>query len=572
MKTNLRNLISLLSFFVFCFIYTNSSSSVINSEQGNDYTFCYGRYSLTLFDGGKCIQIQYDLQGKAMKRISGEWEVYDSPVGIPGQTLKIKFEISSITYDYTLIKNGSLSVLIDNQGRRYELCNNTNSGNASNSFPDLSKSSEIVLPKASSHPEYIITKSDDGLYLVTNKETNTPIFYVANDNLYYSDQKNRLNFSDASSLIEGLKIGNKENWRLPTLFELEIIYGLKSQIIPSPTNSMYWTSTKSDKNPSSSVMGIIFRNGDIVQGVKRGSGRIMNTGFEQYGYTFAIRDINPKNNPKLKETIIVEMEGSKKIMIALNGMPNYKTDPQTLDILKKYILELNQNKFKDYDDWRIPTIQELRVLYKNIDVLEDVEYYNNDGYYNLLWSSTRSSQNKDEYFVKDFKNGEERNDYIGNPNGSGIFVWKASPLIIRDINSIDQSVVDNPSNINKSQYSSSIDKFLNSDNKTEDEVLSIADEMPQFPGGESALEGYISSNLKYPVIAQKNGIQGRVYVGYVINKDGSVSDVKILREVDPSLDKEAIRIINSLPKWKPGKQNGVPVRVSNNSTVIFNLY
>ena len=96
--------------------------------------------------------------------------------------------------------------------------------------------------------------------------------------------------------------------------------------------------------------------------------------------------------------------------------------------------------------------------------------------------------------------------------------------------------------------------------------------MPQFPGGESGLQEYISSNLKYPQIAQENGIQGRVFVGYVVNKDGSVSDVKILRGVDPSLDKEALRIINSLPKWEPGKQNGIPVRVSKSSVVIFNLY
>jgi periplasmic protein TonB len=99
--------------------------------------------------------------------------------------------------------------------------------------------------------------------------------------------------------------------------------------------------------------------------------------------------------------------------------------------------------------------------------------------------------------------------------------------------------------------------------KTEEQpVFFIVEDMPQFPGGDIALRKYIANAIKYPVIAQENGIQGKVYVNFVVNTDGSVTDAKIARGVDPSLDKEALRVINSLPKWKPGKQRGKPVRVS----------
>lgn len=96
----------------------------------------------------------------------------------------------------------------------------------------------------------------------------------------------------------------------------------------------------------------------------------------------------------------------------------------------------------------------------------------------------------------------------------------------------------------------------------EQQVFFIVEDIPEFPGGDLALRKYIANAIKYPVIAQENGIQGKVYVNFVVNTDGSVTDAKIARGVDPSLDKEALRVINSLPKWKPGKQRGKPVRVS----------
>jgi periplasmic protein TonB len=95
----------------------------------------------------------------------------------------------------------------------------------------------------------------------------------------------------------------------------------------------------------------------------------------------------------------------------------------------------------------------------------------------------------------------------------------------------------------------------------EEEVFVVVEEMPEFPGGIKALRAFLASAVKYPVIAQENGIQGKVYVNFVVNKDGSVSNAKVARSVDPSLDVEALRVVSTLPKWKPGKQRGVPVRV-----------
>jgi len=105
----------------------------------------------------------------------------------------------------------------------------------------------------------------------------------------------------------------------------------------------------------------------------------------------------------------------------------------------------------------------------------------------------------------------------------------------------------------------------------EAQVFFIVEDMPEFPVGEMALRTYIANQIKYPVIAQENGIQGKVYVTFVVGKDGSVSNASIARGVDPSIDKEALRVINTLPKWKPGKQRGKAVNVSYTVPINFQL-
>ncbi len=104
-----------------------------------------------------------------------------------------------------------------------------------------------------------------------------------------------------------------------------------------------------------------------------------------------------------------------------------------------------------------------------------------------------------------------------------------------------------------------------------DEVFVIVEDMPEFPGGEAALRSWISNNVRYPVIAAENGIQGRVYIQFVVNTDGRIADARVARGVDPSLDQEALRVVNNMPRWSPGKQRGQPVRVSFTVPINFQL-
>ena len=103
------------------------------------------------------------------------------------------------------------------------------------------------------------------------------------------------------------------------------------------------------------------------------------------------------------------------------------------------------------------------------------------------------------------------------------------------------------------------------------QIFMVVEEMPEFPGGQAALMSFIAKSIKYPVVAQENGIQGRVTCSFVVNKDGSIVDAEVIRGIDPSLDKEALRVINTMPKWKPGKQRGKPVRVKFTVPINFRL-
>lgn len=102
-------------------------------------------------------------------------------------------------------------------------------------------------------------------------------------------------------------------------------------------------------------------------------------------------------------------------------------------------------------------------------------------------------------------------------------------------------------------------------------VFDVVEVMPQFPGGQIAMMKYIMENMKYPEQAMKEGIQGRVTVRFIVEKDGSISDVKPVLSVHPLLNKEAVRVVESMPKWTPGKHNGKPVRVRFNLPVMFKL-
>lgn len=114
--------------------------------------------------------------------------------------------------------------------------------------------------------------------------------------------------------------------------------------------------------------------------------------------------------------------------------------------------------------------------------------------------------------------------------------------------------------------------YTTEEEEDDDAVFVVVEKMPEFPGGTQAMFRFISDNLKYPVIAQENGIQGRVICEFVINKDGSIADLKVVRSAgDPSLDKEAIRLVKLMPKWKPGKQRDKVVRVKYTVPINFKL-
>ena len=105
----------------------------------------------------------------------------------------------------------------------------------------------------------------------------------------------------------------------------------------------------------------------------------------------------------------------------------------------------------------------------------------------------------------------------------------------------------------------------------ETKVFDVVEVMPSFPGGQAALFEWLSKNIKYPVVAEENGVQGRVIVTFVVERNGSITDGQVVKSVDPSLDKEAVRVVKAMPHWIPGKQNGSAVRVKFTVPVTFRL-
>ena len=105
----------------------------------------------------------------------------------------------------------------------------------------------------------------------------------------------------------------------------------------------------------------------------------------------------------------------------------------------------------------------------------------------------------------------------------------------------------------------------------EEKVFDMVEQMPTFPGGTNELMKYIADHLKYPTIAQENGVEGRVICQFVVSSDGRVRDAKVVKTLDPYCDKEAIRVIMSMPKWIPGKQNGKAVSVKYTVPIVFRL-
>ena len=136
----------------------------------------------------------------------------------------------------------------------------------------------------------------------------------------------------------------------------------------------------------------------------------------------------------------------------------------------------------------------------------------------------------------------------------------------------DESNVGNQNSYGNNYSGSSMgdyDSYGDGEYTGESDIFVVVEDMPRFPGGD--VQAWLSKHVKYPIIAQENNIQGRVVVQFVIEKDGSITDVRVIRAVDPSLDKEAVRVIQTMPKWIPGKQRGKAVRVSYTVPINFKL-
>lgn len=105
----------------------------------------------------------------------------------------------------------------------------------------------------------------------------------------------------------------------------------------------------------------------------------------------------------------------------------------------------------------------------------------------------------------------------------------------------------------------------------DDKIYDTPETMPEYPGGMEAMASFLSENIVYPEKAQEKEISGRVMVQFVIEKDGSVTEVKVMRSVDPLLDAEATRVVKAMPKWKPGTVSGKPVRVRYMLPIVFKM-
>lgn len=149
-----------------------------------------------------------------------------------------------------------------------------------------------------------------------------------------------------------------------------------------------------------------------------------------------------------------------------------------------------------------------------------------------------------------------------------------APVIKKDEEVRDEDEIKSQTELTETKVAISIADLKQVVTQAEPEpekVFDMVEQMPQFPGGQAEMMQFISKNMKYPTIAQENGTQGRVTCQFVVGADGKVRDVKVLRGVDPYLDKEAVRVIMSMPKWIPGKQNGKAVSVKYTILVMFRL-
>lgn len=146
--------------------------------------------------------------------------------------------------------------------------------------------------------------------------------------------------------------------------------------------------------------------------------------------------------------------------------------------------------------------------------------------------------------------------------------------IVDDNITVDEDItidVEANENTQVEEYVAPVKGIAEEESAEEAQIFMVVESMPEYPGGEPALYAYLSENIKYPQMAKESGIQGRVFVTFVVERDGRVTDVRVLRGIGGGCDEEAIRVVDGMPKWTPGKQRGKSVRVQYNLPVKFTL-
>lgn len=143
--------------------------------------------------------------------------------------------------------------------------------------------------------------------------------------------------------------------------------------------------------------------------------------------------------------------------------------------------------------------------------------------------------------------------------------------IVEDDAEIEETIIMSDEDMGEVVEIQNIENVVVEVPEEEEEIFQVVEAMPEFPGGTAELMKWLQKNIKYPTISQENGVQGRVIVQFVVNKDGSIVDPAVIRSVDPYLDKEALRVVKAMPKWKPGEQRGKAVRVKFTLPVQFRL-
>ena len=143
--------------------------------------------------------------------------------------------------------------------------------------------------------------------------------------------------------------------------------------------------------------------------------------------------------------------------------------------------------------------------------------------------------------------------------------------IVEDDAEIKETIIASDEDMGEVVEIQNIENVVVEEPEKEEEIFQVVEAMPEFPGGTAELMKWLQKNIKYPSISQENGVQGRVIVQFVVNRDGSIVDPVVLRSVDPYLDKEALRVVSAMPKWKPGEQRGKTVRVKFTLPIQFRL-